>query len=324
MVNVYGAAIDNDLLPLEDHSLNFTGWQKFALSMLRKILAYPTFQRMAKSLIEQKEAVDCLRQRFLGNFDEFIPVPLNEKCLADFLAALGVLSPDAYGSNFKMSSPMIDLLVRQHVIPVLYPSAPNTPIPKKKEGGPLNFLSILREVLKAFNKELIVRASGCSYKKAQVEVNGCKEMKVPRESVYDSELMRILSNWLHQEKYTVTGQWHLVVDGNHKYSDIIINDGESKIVLELLATGGPAFIQEHINRTKEYKINSGAGEAWIVHFTREDNYLEHPLWQSNELLTEGVYVVHVSHDHAFQSVRIGARYRGSSGAVELINDERVI
>ena len=71
--------------------------------------------------------------------------------------------------------------------------------------------------------------------------------------------MRILSNWLRQERYTLTGQWRLVVDGNHKYCNTIINDGESRTVLELAATGGdPVFIQEHINRTKEYKINSGA------------------------------------------------------------------
>ncbi|KAF8448289.1 hypothetical protein BGX38DRAFT_1270300 [Terfezia claveryi] len=324
MAHIYGAAINNSLLPLEDHSLNFTCWQKFAPLMLRQILAYPTFQRMVKTLIEQKEVVDCLRLRFLGNFEEFIAVPPNEKFQADFLAALGVLSPDANGSKFKMSSPIIDSLVRQHVIPVVFSSCPNTRIPRKKRGGPLDFLSILREVLKVFNKELIERAAGSSYKKAKVEVNGCKEMKVPRESVYDIELMRILSNWLCQERYTVTSQWHLVVDGSHKYSDIIINDDESKIVLELLATSGPGLIQEHIDRTKDYKINSGAGEAWVVHFTLEDNYLQHPLWQSNEVLSEGVNVVHVLHDYAFQSVRIGASYINSNGTVELIEDERVI
>ena len=169
------------------------------------------------NLKEQRDAVKCLRLRFLGNFDEFIPVPHEKEYLAHFLAALSVLTPNASRSQFKMSSPMIDLLIRRRVVPAIYPSAPNTPIPKKYDGGPLD-----------------------------------------------------------------------------------------------------------INRAKEYKINSSAGEVWVVHFTREDNYLKHPLWQSNQLLSEGIYVVYVLHDYAFQSVRIGASYMNSNSTIELIKDERVI
>ncbi|RPB23085.1 hypothetical protein L211DRAFT_295753 [Terfezia boudieri ATCC MYA-4762] len=111
---------------------------------------------MVKSLTEQKEVVKYLRLRFLSNFNEFIPVPLNEKCQADFLAALGILSPDAHGSKLKMTSPILDSLARQHVIPIVVPTPRS---PRKGRVEDLDFLSVLREVLKAFNKELIVRAS---------------------------------------------------------------------------------------------------------------------------------------------------------------------
>ena len=40
------------------------------------------------------------------------------------------------------------------------------------------------------------------------------------------------------------------------YRDIIISGRESRIVLEVLATGDVRYIQEHINRAREYKINS--------------------------------------------------------------------
>ena len=54
------------------------------------------------------DAVDCLRLHFLGNFDDFIKVSDQDVALAQFLAAVSVLSPNESGSKFRMSSPMID------------------------------------------------------------------------------------------------------------------------------------------------------------------------------------------------------------------------
>ena len=210
MVNVCGAAIDNDFVPSEGRTLGFDRWQGFAHSMLRNVLAYPTFHRMENSLMGQKEAVDFLRLNFLGNFDKYIG-PSGKQNLANFLSALGVLSPSPDGLEYRIPSPMIDLLIRQRVIPALYPMVPLTRIPKRYEGGPLDLYAILKMVLKIFDGNLIERAAGSAYKTATVKVGGHTKVKVPRESIYDSELFRILSNWLKQERFKVIGQWHHVV-----------------------------------------------------------------------------------------------------------------
>ncbi|KAF8639261.1 hypothetical protein AX16_010333 [Volvariella volvacea WC 439] len=285
LVNVCGAAIQNDLLPLKDRTLNLARWQNFIPSLLGNVLEYSTFERMVKSLKRQKDAVDCLRSRFLGHFNEFVSVLPGGQPLAEFLAALGVLSPKQRDrSQFKMTSPIVDSLIRQRIIPIIYPIA----------------------------------------LMAKVKVDGYKNRRVPRESVYDSELMRILSSWLKQESCSVTGQWHHVDGSSHRYSDIVINEGLSKIVLEFLATGDSGFIKEYIERTRKYKANLGAEEAWVIHFTCEDNYLEHPCWQSDELLDGGIYMAHIWHNLDFTEVRMSAKWKSWNGENKVMSNECII
>ena len=48
---------------------------------------------------------------------------------------------------------------------------------------------------------------------------------------YDTELMRILCNWL-QNDWTVTGQWHLQTNlKEHKFSDIVIKSKNDDLVI---------------------------------------------------------------------------------------------
>ena len=216
MVNIFGAAIDKTLPYFEGQTYGLAHWQNLMPSMLGDVLAYGTFYTLVEILRRYTDAVDCVRLQFLGNFDEFItPVDDNQ---ARFLAVLGVLTPNDDGSKFKMASPMIDSLVRKCVIPTAYPVCPTVPAPIKPNGA-LDCLETLKEAVKVFDKDLIEGAAERAYKTAPVQVD---------ESVYDSELMRILSNWLKQKAYKVTGQWHHVVGNNHKYSDIAIYDGEYK------------------------------------------------------------------------------------------------
>ena len=95
----------------------------------------------------------------------------------------------------------------------------------------------------------------------------------------------------------VTGQWHLHTSDGHKYSDIIIQDKGTKIVFELLATGEPSFVRDHITSTARYKTLHSADEAWVIHFTRKDNY--RPIWQSGADLSTSLNVVHFSHNPKF-------------------------
>ena len=134
MVNIYGAGIDRDILQFDE--LNFAHWQRFAYLMLQDILTYSTCWAVVTSLMEQKEVVECFRLNFLGNFDIYIGgLGLEEELMAHFLASLGVLSPNAKGSRFKTSSPMINLLIHKCVIPVMFPIVPSPRIPPKLLRG---------------------------------------------------------------------------------------------------------------------------------------------------------------------------------------------
>jgi len=142
--------------------------------------------------------------------------------------------------------------------------------------------------------------------------------------VYDTELSRILVNWLVDGGgYEVTGQWHIVEkrDGEknkHSYSDIVITTDRQKIVLELLATATKKELDEHFERVLKYADLLSANEIWIVHFTCEDGYSKKLQWPSDDRIN----VVHFFHDRMF-NVLINARYADSTGTIEYIVDQAV-
>ena len=57
-------------------------------------------------------------------------------------------------------------------------------------------LLALKLAVKSFDKDIIRLACFGSFKTAKVRVNSKQNQHVPRESVYDPELCRILRNWL--------------------------------------------------------------------------------------------------------------------------------
>jgi hypothetical protein len=234
--------------------------------------------------------------------------------LADFLTAEGVLlRPDAARPVYCVASSLMDGLVRACVIPAQFPNGPESKPPHRNNETTLCVLETLIESLKFFDKDLICMAPERSYKYSKVKIGGKINVAVPRESVYDTELMRILGNWLRQSDWSVTGQWHVWTDlGSDKFSDIVLQkDNHAPIVLELLATGESKVLQEHFKRVKIYKQLLLANEAWIIHFTLEDDY--RPTWQSSQDLGNGINVVHFVHDLGFTRVRMMARCQ-SDGA----------
>jgi len=110
-------------------------------------------------------------------------------------------------------------------------------------------------------------ASAHSFKKALVSVGGYNNVNVPRESVYQTELDRILVKWLGtQRNFEVTGQWHLTQPqkkknkgGKHQYCDIVIMGPDSSsqpiVILELLATGTQNNLDEHYEWALKYTKN---------------------------------------------------------------------
>ncbi len=62
------------------------------------------------------------------------------------------------------------------------------------------------------------------------------------------------------------------------------------------------FVNSHIEKIVECKTLLNADEAWVVHFTREDDYF--PVWQY-----EYIRVVHFEHDLEFTEVLMIARWK---------------
>ncbi len=139
------------------------------------------------------------------------------------------------------------------------------------------------------------------------------------EKACTTELMRILANWLRKYDWSVDGQWHLIDDSKHKYSDIVLKKGNQTIVLELVATGDPSFVKSDIQKTPLYARLLSANEAWVVHFTRQENY--DPIWQPDTTLLN---VVHFAHNAEFTKVVMSARWKSAGGTPQEIGRELVL
>ncbi|CAG8740359.1 16435_t:CDS:2, partial [Dentiscutata erythropus] len=262
--------------------LSYDKWQHFTSSLLvNEILEYPTFIRMKDTLLRDdtniKQAVKLLWTDFLANFD---PVNVGmQNDLVRFLKAEGVLIPGENAGTY---------------VEVLY--HPST--------GTLDILKALKQVVCIFDREIMKFRN--SFKTAHVLVNNVDKLEVPRKSVYNAELYRIMSNWLVE--FTVTGQWHLKyrTSGhiNHKYVNIIISRPNKTIALELLATATKKELKEHYEWALIYDKKLPADETWIVHFTCEENAILEPCWSTKSQLQKGLQVVYFWHDLNFTKISI--------------------
>ncbi|CAJ0764539.1 17371_t:CDS:2 [Entrophospora sp. SA101] len=232
----YTLTIDPEII--EDIYKQSNEWTKLVTKSIdNQMIDYSTFRKMVEMLNTNnrvKPAMGLLRSMFLGFFD-FVPIYDKEELrLAEFLVALG---NEKTKNEFKMSSVFIDALIQKQVITVLYKSCPTIPVPRTNEGT-LKTLDILKETIHCFDKTIIYNAFNRSFKTALVTVNNQCNVRVPRESVYDTELNRILVNWIVKEcNLEVTGQWHLIDEKDkHNYSDIIITSQHQIVILEILAT----------------------------------------------------------------------------------------
>jgi hypothetical protein len=69
-------------------------------------------------------------------------------------------------------------------------------------------------------------------------------------------------------------------------------------------------------------VLSAVVEAWVVHFTCEDDSIYQPTWQFDaELLHDNVYVVHFVHDLAFTKVVMYARWRDGMGTLQQVDGQ---
>jgi hypothetical protein len=212
MVCLCGCTVFKNLLLLLDSDLtnvSYRNWEQFpANELYKEISAYNTFSSILVSLArpEAAAAVTLLRSSFVGFLDEVELKNDAERDLADFLTSEGVLlKPDPVQHYYCMASPLLDGFIQNTLIPRQFPDSPSSAPPLEDGGKGPHVLGILIESLKFFDKALIRLTASRSYKISKVKIPSVPDDHVPRESVYDTELMRILSNWLrNQYNWTVT------------------------------------------------------------------------------------------------------------------------
>ena len=80
-------------------------------------------------------------------------------------------------------------------------------------------------------------------------------------------------------------------------------------------------MESHIQKTSEYMARLSANEAWVVHFTCEQDY--HPIWQSDVELSSGINAVHFVHDLDFKDVVMSTRWKDHTGNIQH-EDQRLL
>ncbi len=201
-------------------------------------------------------------------------------------------------------------------------------------NGSVNTLEVIKSAVCTFDQKTIALGFTRSYKCSnhlQVEAK-CNEC-VPRESVYDAEMYRILHNWLAKVYgFEITSQWHLEGIGNdgdwhHLFCDLTIKKPDNpypEVILELQATGSIPSLMKHFNQVITYADQLHPQEIWIVHFSREDSVASDPYWPSAKLQDRGLNVVHFWHDKEFKNVRMSARFQNATGQFCEIIDEKIL
>ncbi|CAG8540179.1 16127_t:CDS:2 [Cetraspora pellucida] len=205
---------------------------------------------------------------------------------------------------------------KQCVVPETSWFCPDMNVPLQANGG-VNTLEIIKSAVRVFDQKTIALGSTRSYKCSnhlQVE-SKCDEC-VPRESVYDAEMYRILHNWLAKvHGFEITGQWHLKGigsdgDWHHLFCDLTIKKPDNpypEAVLEAVATGSISTLKKHFDRV-----------------IKEDSVVSDPYWPSEKLQDRGLNVIHFWHDEGFEDIRMSARFRDATGKFCEIIDEPIL
>ncbi|CAJ0756976.1 4663_t:CDS:2 [Entrophospora sp. SA101] len=222
---------------------------------------------------------------------------------------------------------------KQYVVPEMSHLFPNEDVPMQANGS-VNILEVVKSVVRTFDKNTIAQGSFRSYKSSNhLCIDSKKRAKVPRESVYDAEMYRILHNWLVKvHGFEITGQWHLesiCADGDfhHFYCDLTIkkHDATNPVaILELLATVSQPKLDNHFEQVFKYAEQLCPLEVWIVHFSREDAVVTDPYWPCNELQDKGLNVIHLWHNKEFTNVRMSSRSLDAIGNFSETIDQQIL
>jgi len=198
----------------------------------------------------------------------------------------------------QIPSPLIRSIIFSQVISFVGRSRklPSEPIPFLLAGRSIDVLAMLKSALLCFDVPFVQSSVRQCYKISQV--SGLRDVEVPKEEVYQAELQRLLSMWLHG--VSVIPQHNM---GGNSRCDLVISPLPShRIVVELVATVPINGVVDHFSQVRDYCNILQAQYAWVFHFTMkaEDENFKYPYPDP----LSGVQVLHIYHNYDFDNVRV--------------------
>ncbi|KAK0463576.1 uncharacterized protein EV420DRAFT_1745144 [Desarmillaria tabescens] len=267
----------------DSQNVTFVHWQRNTIHELYEWFGlHPPYKNMLQTLQDPDahDAAALLYYNFLGYSG---PVYIYSKeDTADFLTAEGVLNtPDTLQSEYQMSSAFVNgLFANKAPCQISYTSS-------TRFAWTRNSCRMYAAGLPRRHMFLFV---------------GIKDGGHTAQGFMNPSC----------QGYSPVGSARLTLDGVHP--NIILTQGtptERTIILEVAEYSDATSVQSQILRAVKYKDLLSADEAWLVHFTREDDY--EPIWQSSDEFAGGMNVVHFQHDAYFSNVVMSARWRDSKG-----------
>jgi len=213
------------------------------------------------------------------------------------------------------------------MVPLLQHPRPNAPVPFTFQGTSLDVIQLVKCSLPFFNHNIIIDAPRVAFKECRV-IGNFNRTSVPQEDVYHTELFATIRGWLGTRSVTVISHPNSGVklpesatpaekkSQSSKKTDIIMNLGQTQILLELVASETNIKVEEHFQRAALDAKALGAKEAWVIHFTVVEESEEYKYTIVDP--TKQVHVLHVWHNIDFSQAKLV--YESIKGPVQEILD----
>jgi hypothetical protein len=155
--------------------------------------------------------------------------------------------------------------------------------------------SMLKGAVASFDPAGIRAAVHDCFKRVVSGAGGRVGAQVPHEWRYHFELFAVLRAWAPAH-VQLSAEVKRGLSSNQR-CDLEIGASGQRVLLELMATGTDAQVEEHYKRAAEYRVAINAHSVWLVHFvaTGQRNFPQPP---------DGVQAAHICHDKAFEHVTI--------------------
>eukprot|EP01118_Nematostelium_gracile_P019513 TRINITY_DN9067_c0_g2_i1.p1 TRINITY_DN9067_c0_g2~~TRINITY_DN9067_c0_g2_i1.p1 ORF type:complete len:557 (-),score=70.03 TRINITY_DN9067_c0_g2_i1:4-1674(-) len=304
--------------------LTLKDWEPYVRFRLPNILSdvSTTITKLVQ-FVKEPEYRTFLWKYFLRDLDTKKFHQEDDREIARTLAAEGALKAerDPAEGIYSISSPLINAVIIQALIGKRYGAFPAHPL--KPDSDILDVKVMLPLALPMFDPKLMRLAPQHMYKQLDIAAGDApKGTRVPKESVYQMELISILRQWFSSGQWSVTAERNTDSPGKNPsdpkrkelFCDIVFARHHKEtyshgVAIEIVAherdTGQKGeqlrhgSVEEHLQRAQErYRHIPEVEEVWVINFTLvPPNNSKRPyVWAEDY---PNVNVAHVYHDLAW-------------------------